>query len=61
MSGLQAPKSTLPYSQPPFLCSSGHFLKHVTHVPTERHKNGASADGLASGPGRAMMVEMHWG
>lgn len=59
--GLLAPKPTLSYSQPPFLCLSGHFMKHVTYVPTERHKNGALPDGLASGQGCAGTVEMHWG
>lgn len=60
MPGLLAPKPTLPYSQSPFLCSSGHFLKHVSHVPSERPKNRALPDGLASGQGCAVMVEMHW-
>lgn len=60
MPGLLAPKPTLPYSHPPFLCSSGHFLKHVIHVPSERPKNRALPDGLASGQGCAIMVEMHW-
>lgn len=59
--GLLAPKPTLSYSQPPFLCHSRHFLKHVTYIPKERHKNGALPDGLASGQGCAVMVEMHWG